>query len=214
MLDEYKKLIAIGRVRKAKKGLHRHRIVPGYKGGKYNSENVIYLTRKEHIRIHRLRWLLFANRRDLLACRLLGERLTDDEWILCAKVGGFISGRAHAENRTGVCGRSKLKMSTDGKKAIKSMSIETRIRAGKITGNWTKTNRKGIFGISPIQARINCAKGGHIAGTKLSQWDRTKGVVKTRWITNGEHHLRLKSTDIMPEGFRLGRLTPWQTPSV
>jgi len=202
----------LGKSRRRKKGYHRHRIVPGYEGGKYIAENIIYLTRAEHIAIHRLRWKLFGNHRDLLACKLLGEKLTDQEWDICARNGGMISGQSQAKNKTGVCGRSKEQMSIDGKKANAALSKETRIKGGKTTGNWLKVNQLGIFGIPPDVDRENRAKGGRITASKWSYEIRTKGIVGTRWVTNGTEHLRLKTTDVMPEGFRLGRMTPWQTP--
>ncbi len=210
-MKRYELLLALGKSRKPARKYHKHRIVPGYEGGKYVASNIAYLTRAEHIEVHRLRFALFGNWRDLLACKLLGEKLSDEEWDLCAKNGGHTAGKKHAENRTGVCGRSKEQMSRDGKKGSAAISKETRRRGGKTTGNWLKANRLGIFGIRPDIDRENRAKGGRISGARLTYHDRTKGSLATRWVTDGECHLRLKSTDIIPEGFRLGRLTPWQT---
>jgi hypothetical protein len=210
-VKRYEFLLALGQSRKPARKYHRHRIVPGYQGGKYIASNIAYLTRAEHIEVHRLRFALFGNYRDLLACKLLGEKLSDEEWKLCARNGGAVTGKMHAKNRTGVCGRSKEQMSCDGKKSSAAISKETRSRGGKTTGNWLKANRLGIFGIPPQQDYLNRAKGGRIQGARISYHDRTKGMLATRWATDGERHLRLKSTDIIPQGFRLGRATPWQT---
>ncbi len=210
-MQRYKFLLALGQSRKPARKYHKHRIVPGYEGGEYVASNIAYLTRAEHIEVHRLRFALFGNYRDLLACKLLGEKLSDEEWKLCARNGGLAAGKMQAQNRTGVCGRSKEQMSRDGRKSSAAISKETRSRGGKTTGNWLKANRLGIFGIPPDVDRENRAKGGRIAATRFSYEIRTKGSLGTRWATNGKEHLRLKNTDIMPEGFRLGRLTPWQT---
>ncbi len=185
--------------------------MPGYEGGKYVASNIAYLTRAEHIEVHRLRFALFNNYRDLLACKLLGEKLSDEEWSFVAQSGGKTTGKMFREKRIGVCGRSKKQMTIDGKKAAAAVSRDTRIRGGKTAGTNLKANGRGIFGIAPEQDYLNRAKGGRITATKWSYETRTKGILGTRWVTDGNRHLRLKPTDSMPEGFRLGRLTPWQT---
>jgi hypothetical protein len=206
---EYDRLITLGRSRSPRKGYHKHRVIPGYEGGEYTADNLAYLTRAEHIAVHRLRWQLLGNWRDLLACKLLGEKLTDEEWNTCARNGGALTGRLHAINRTGVCGRSKEQMSIDGKKSAAALSKETRSRGGKTAGNNLKALGKGIFGIQPEQDKLNRVKGGRISGARISYRDRVKGSLGTKWATDGKDHLRLKPTDDIPVGYRLGRLTPW-----
>ena len=213
MQQEYDRLIALGKSRGPKKGYHKHRVVPGYDGGQYGTDNLAYLTRAEHIAVHRLRWQLQNNWRDLLACKLLGEKLTDEEWNTCARNGGVLTGRLHAINKTGVCGRSKEQMSIDGKKSAAVARLETRVKGGKTAGSRLKSAGKGIFGISLEQDKLNRAKGGRIQGARIAYRDRVKGVLGTRWATDGKRHVRLKFTGSLPLGFRFGRLTPWQTSS-
>jgi hypothetical protein len=202
---EYDQLIALGKSRGPSKGYHKHRVVPGYEGGKYTADNLAYLTRAEHIAVHRLRWERLNNWRDLLACKLLGDKLSDDEWDTCARNGGILTGQFHAINKTGVCGRSQEKMSADGKKGGAAVSKDTHIRGGKTMGNRLKATGKGIFGIPPEQDKLNRAKGGRIQFLKLSYYDRVKGVLGTKWITNGNRNIRLKSGESIPQGFRLGK---------
>lgn len=53
-------------------GCHKHRIVPGYKGGKYADGNVVYLTQKEHSIVHYLMWKLYGDSRDKRAYKMIG----------------------------------------------------------------------------------------------------------------------------------------------
>lgn len=50
-------LILISRPNKAKKGLDKHHIIPRAKGGSNSKDNIIYLTREEHLQAHRLLFL-------------------------------------------------------------------------------------------------------------------------------------------------------------
>jgi len=61
--QEYNELIRRASGRDFVKGLHKHRINPGYSGGEYVPGNVLFLTRQEHIQIHRLRHGMLGNHR-------------------------------------------------------------------------------------------------------------------------------------------------------
>ena len=54
-------------------GCHKHRIIPGYAGGKYTDDNILYLTQQEHSLIHWLRWKLFRDVRDRRSYRMIGR---------------------------------------------------------------------------------------------------------------------------------------------
>lgn len=54
------------------KGCHKHRIIPGYLGGEYIIDNVLFLTQQEHSVIHFLRWKLYGDTRDKRAYKLIG----------------------------------------------------------------------------------------------------------------------------------------------
>ena len=76
------------------------------------------------------------------------------------KKGGKVSGEKHKENGTGVCGRSKEKMSEDGKKASQK----------------NKENGTAIFGIPKEQKIKNSKKGGKISGKITGQKTYELGV--------------------------------------
>jgi len=50
---------------KPKKGLHRHRILPGHQGGEYTEDNVVYLTHAEHIEAHKKLYEKYGHKEDL-----------------------------------------------------------------------------------------------------------------------------------------------------
>jgi hypothetical protein len=69
------------------------------------------------------------------------------------------NGLKHKENKTGVCGRSKEKMSEDGKKG------------GKISGQKTYELSIGLFGLSLEQQKENQIKGGKVVTSQV--WECT-----------------------------------------
>lgn len=92
---------------------------------------------------------------------------------------GKINGLNHKQNKTGVCGRSKEKMSEDGKKATEKarelgvglygLSSKEKSEAGKIGANKLKELGIGIFGMSVDQRRKISSKIG-------------KEVAKQKWM--------------------------------
>ena len=90
------------------------------------------------------------------------------------KKGGKISGQKHKENGTGVCGRSKEKMSEDGKGATErarelgvglyGLSSKEKSEAGKIGGKKIKELGIGIFGMSPEERKKVSSKSGKEVG--------------------------------------------------
>lgn len=75
---DYKKIYdhilkrAENRKKQKRDGLHKHRIVPGFEGGQYISENIVLLTRKEHRIIHKLRYKIFGKWQDIASYLKLG----------------------------------------------------------------------------------------------------------------------------------------------
>lgn len=53
-------------------GCHKHRIIPGYAGGTYDSDNVVYLSQKQHSLVHWLRWKIFKDSRDKRGFKMIG----------------------------------------------------------------------------------------------------------------------------------------------
>jgi hypothetical protein len=76
LMPIYYALIERGKIRTKTKGdgLHTHRIVPGYAGGKYELNNITFLTPKEHRIIHYIRYRIFGHRADIYSyIRLRGS---------------------------------------------------------------------------------------------------------------------------------------------
>ena len=53
-------------------GCHKHRITPGYKGGKYTKDNVLFVTQREHCLLHFILWKLNNDTRDKRAYKMIG----------------------------------------------------------------------------------------------------------------------------------------------
>lgn len=70
----YTSIIERGKNRLPFPGCHKHRIIPGYKKGKYIDNNITYLTRQEHRIIHAIRFILWGNKADAIACVALGGK--------------------------------------------------------------------------------------------------------------------------------------------
>lgn len=82
--------------------------------------------------------------------------------------GGKISGQKHKKNKTGVCGRSKEKMTKDGRKGGKIGGA----KGGKIGGNKNKENKTGICGLSLEELSEAGKKGGKT--TSSQKWKCTE----------------------------------------
>lgn len=68
----YYELIESGKSNAREVGYHCHRIIPGYMGGTYDSDNIIYVSQKYHSLIHWLRWKLFGDFRDKKSYKMIG----------------------------------------------------------------------------------------------------------------------------------------------
>ena len=94
------------RSKKPRDGLHKHRIIPGFEGGKYVEDNVTYLTRQEHRIVHKIRYKLFNNKADKISYTWLSGALSDEivESLKRegAKLGGKISGNYIVKNKIGL----------------------------------------------------------------------------------------------------------------
>lgn len=116
LMPIYYALIERGKTRKKTKGdgLHTHRINPGYAGGKYEPNNITFLTQKEHRIIHYLRYRLFGHRADIYSY---------------IRLKGSFSGHSHSEE-------TKQKISQAGKGSKnhffgKTHSLESREKIKK-----------------------------------------------------------------------------------
>ena len=140
----YIALIERGQQRAYKKGigLHKHRILPHYQGGKYIEGNIAYLTREEHRLVHKLRYRLFGDIREMGARKLLGGKLTQEQAHEWSKKGGKAAAELNAvAKKFGWYSLSKDQRHEYGQLGAKALSTEQRRKNGKVWG--AKSGRKG-----------------------------------------------------------------------
>lgn len=97
--------------------MHRHHVIPRYLVGSSNEYNIIVLTKKEHILIHRIRWKIYKDLRELLAVFLLGGCLNVAEDELRKKC---INNCIRKRNPIGTLSKRKTKW----KKLIDKITIK------------------------------------------------------------------------------------------
>jgi hypothetical protein len=159
-------------------GLHRHRILPGYQGGEYAEGNIAYLTRKEHRLVHKLRYKLFGNVKELGASKQLGGKLTTQQLSEHSKLmTASLSKKQRLEySRRGGLSLSKEQLSKAGKLGGASsvfkktgflrMSKEQLSKNGRTGALITITKKIGIHGLSEEQRLENCRLGGKATTVK------------------------------------------------
>ena len=76
------------------KTVHKHRITPGYAGGKYEEGNVVKVGPTRHSMWHYANWVRTGNEEDRLAWRGLAGIATHEEAVLKACALGGIKGAA------------------------------------------------------------------------------------------------------------------------
>jgi general stress protein YciG len=145
---------------------------------------------------------------NLVEDRLIKPFYNTDKWCLNESCGGIISlnlrrkyGKANVENKTGFCGRSKEKMSEDGRKGgeimgqvhkenrtgVCGLQIEERRKIGKKGGTKTYKEGTGCFSLTPeerseVTRKVNnqrwmCIETGYItAAGPLSNYQRARGI--------------------------------------
>jgi hypothetical protein len=115
-----------------KEGLFdKHHIVPKYKGGTDEFDNVITISRTCHTMFHYCNWKLWGNKEDYIAYRGLASQISKEEII---KEISSMTGKRSYENKTGLFALSieekKIASSKGGKKAGKYMSQSMWINDG------------------------------------------------------------------------------------
>lgn len=115
-----------------KEGLFdKHHIVPKYKGGTDEFDNMITISRTCHTMFHYCNWKLWGNKEDYIAYRGLASQISKEEII---KEISSMTGKRSYENKTGLFALSieekKIASSKGGKKAGKYMSQSMWINDG------------------------------------------------------------------------------------
>lgn len=115
-----------------KEGLFdKHHIVPKYKGGTDEFDNMITISRTCHTMFHYCNWKLWGNKEDYIAYRGLASQISKEEII---KEISSMTGKRSYENKIGLFSLSieekKIASSKGGKKAGKYMSQSMWINDG------------------------------------------------------------------------------------
>ena len=170
--------------------------------GKNNRENgtgFFAMTKEERVELSKKNGL-YNKENKIGICGLTPEQRSEYNKI-SGKKGGKIVGRQNALNKTGICGRSKEKMTADGKKGgtasakkrrelnvgIFAMTFEQRSQNGKKGNQTNKKNGTGVYALtyedrSKMAEKVNsqkwmCLETGHISNSGgLSRYQRARGI--------------------------------------
>jgi hypothetical protein len=84
--------------------MDKHHILPRYLGGSDTMENIVTVTRTQHVMWHFANWNLWGNTEDFIAYRGLAGTISGHE---VAQELRAMNGRRSAENKTGIFSRSE-----------------------------------------------------------------------------------------------------------
>jgi len=133
-------------------GCHKHRIIPGYEGGEYTEDNVVFLTQHDHSLVHWLRWKLFGDLRDKRAYKMIGQGP---------------SGLSHQDrvDHGNLCVQLRVGIHSDefDKSTASKMSLESQRR------NHIDTGKRNFYYWSTGEGRIERARMGGRASVKVNQ---------------------------------------------
>ena len=130
-------------------------------------------------------WCLNENYGGILSLKIRSEN---------GRKGGMIIGNIHKNNKTGVCGRSKEKMSEDGRNGGKI--------GGKKQGRINYENRLGIFSlneqqrkeVSKISGKIGGKIGGKIVGNQKWQCTETGFIANPGNLTKYQNKRKIDTS--------------------
>lgn len=129
-LKIYNKLINRGksRIKQKRDGLHKHRILPGFEGGKYIEENITLLTRQEHRIVHYMRYKLYNSIEDKWAYLKLHNIMAEAKIIELCSLSGKIQSQHNKQFNIGIFNLDKKELSNYGKMgAAKIKKLQTGI---------------------------------------------------------------------------------------
>ena len=162
---------------------HKHHILPKYKGGSNNPDNLVEVGVTQHAMFHYCNWQLWGNEKDWLAWKGLSAQIGQDEILrmkssLGGKTGGSKGGKANK-------GKTKSKEHKE-----------------KLSTHLSKVRSRGVSNALSEQSRQK--KKETFKQNKHSQGERNSQY-GTMWITNGEINKKIRKNDPIPEGYYKGR---------
>ena len=185
---------------------HKHHIIPRYKGGLDNKENLVEVTVTQHAMFHYCNYQLWGNEEDRVAWRALSGQITMDE----AKYEAMAIGRRKVNEAL----KENLKDPEYYARHIEKLKrgFENSPHKEKIIQTLKENQSKAVEAARTPEARKNQKQKlkeiRHQQGEKNSQYGKV-------WITDGtkEGSYRINKEDPIPEGYRLGRVC-FDTPYV
>lgn len=212
---------------------HIHHIIPKHMGGTDDPSNLIELTVEEHSAIHYKLYEQHGKKEDLCAYYMLSGKSQDPEFkkMVCS-LGGI--GAYNKRKKLGTAhlpffgadlsdkekfeiyskgGKVQGKINANSGHMLEIRKMANLSEAGKKGGARTIELGKGAFG-NPEERLKSASKGGKTQGKRNADSGHLKRIAQlpnTRskgkmWITNGTQNKMINPTDIMPEGFRKGKV--------
>lgn len=209
---------------------HKHHIIPRHMGGSNDLSNIIELSVEEHSQAYLKLYEQYGKKEDLCAYYMLSGKSQDPEFkkMVCS-----LGGKATAKIRKasgekwgfGLLNPDELfEMQSkngklQGKRNAESGHIQRIqklsdvVAAGKKGGTTTIARGKGSFG-NPEERLASASKGGKTQGKRNAESGHLKRIAqipskKNRgmfWITNGIESMMINPMDIIPEGYKKGRV--------
>jgi len=173
-------------------GSHAHRIVPGYEGGEYIKENVIYITQKEHSIVHFLRWKLYGKSEDYRAYKMIGvgpSGLTHDDRVDHGKRSfelklGFHNKKWNSERKEWIAKALETQKKSNSKQTFYYWSTKEGRRERASMGG------KASFGKNLVFLKQMCSfkdsNLARLASQKAGKKNTTNGVKNRKFKTDEE----------------------------
>lgn len=156
---------------------HKHHILPSYRGGADTRENLIEVSVTRHAMFHYCNWRLWGDDRDRIAWKGLSGEIGKEEIVSeLRSLGGKKANRDHIYTEEHISMLRKLAKENHSK-AVESARSEK----------------------SKIKRKNTLSKIKHQQGTKNSQYG-------SMWITNGTNNKKIKKTEMIPDGYKKGRV--------
>jgi hypothetical protein len=156
--------------------LHKHHLLPKYRGGTDDPANLVKVTVTQHAMFHYCNWRLWGDKYDWLAWKGLTGEIGKEEVIYQARLEGSKRGLEIAQ---------RIGLTPAKKKHLE------KIRHLAVTAALSPESRK--------KRKESFERIGHQKKEHNSQHG-------TMWITDGKTNRKIKKTDPVPEGYRTGRV--------
>lgn len=209
---------------------HIHHIIPKHMGGTDDPSNLVELTVAEHAQAHKELYEKYGKKEDLCAYYMLSGRNQDPEFVRArASLGGKgLAKKRWANNEEwgfAVMDKEQLfEIASAGGKLQGKRNAESghmqRIQkmadasaAGKKGGATTIARGKGSFA-DPVERLKSASKGGKTQGKRNAESGHLKRIAQLpnprskgkQWITNGTDNKMITKGDVIPEGYRAGKI--------